>query len=824
MNSLSDILTSEENSSKGWKVLALAIVIIYGATFFDLITSKQAFMNDATVWYGSFHYYLEHMKQGIFPYWDPYALMGTYFYPNISGYGLLDPACLVFTALSKLFHVLPYTLFTFFRLYRIFVFTTGAYFLYRYVSNNRLASIAASGILLFTVTLQNTGQPMMDYCFTIPFALYFMLLLLDNITNRRRYLYLSGLTLITGITMNVFIPSLYLFTMFFFLTALFVFRRYDLMHIITSLRSRKMILHLLLCAVLVIMMSAPPFSVYLFDTAKDGELFAVAKLVDSNNFRFKQMMATEFGGDLFFDKLRKDSGTFLSYGSALNLLYPDLEGLRYRTGSDNPPVVPLYIGIIPLILFLFGIFYGRSSLTAPFLLLMVFVVLGSFSFTDVYSTFNPVQKALNLMFPPLRMLDTRINFASLISFFMCLFFCLGLSALMRHQSTPTMVPRNRLRTVLFLCLIPIAAKTIMTGYYAGTPLFLSRYDAAVLAIPIAVIAALLLVRYRLIRPGVAVGIILLISFVDLAAPCITKISQLRPTATMYRFLSLSGEEREQLLHDSERVFDGFELYRAPFVPIGLIPVAAFNELLAKTRGAFISNVLGHTFTTKRYYDMFSLLLPEQQMLINGVLHPVVRFFPLDQTIKATDRRELLENIRTSGFRSFETYMFIEENGKAAYDPPADFRLSDLEDVLWFNDDRITTVYNDYLPYLAVLRRNIARVLSNEDVTLRVSGFSINEIALSVENRVGGYLQYTDGWSKYWRAYDGETELPVLISNYNSKAVLLSPGKHDVRFVFDPRHYKIALLLFYAGLFITVVLAIYTVRQTKRTDHSPVPAD
>ncbi|MDA8434323.1 MAG: hypothetical protein M0Z60_15370, partial [Nitrospiraceae bacterium] len=85
------------------------------------------------------------------------------------------------------------------------------------------------------------------------------------------------------------------------------------------------------------------------------------------------------------------------------------------------------------------------------------------------------------------------------------------------------------------------------------------------------------------------------------------------------------------------------------------------------------------------------------------------------------------------------------------------------------------------------RSDAGRFLNTKGYSLSVQEFSPNDIAISVKNDKDGYLLYGDGWSRYWRAFDGESEIPVEIANYNSKAVYLKKGLHTVRFVFDPVH-------------------------------------
>ncbi|HHT9139520.1 MAG TPA: YfhO family protein, partial [Candidatus Tripitaka californicus] len=83
--------------------------------------------------------------------------------------------------------------------------------------------------------------------------------------------------------------------------------------------------------------------------------------------------------------------------------------------------------------------------------------------------------------------------------------------------------------------------------------------------------------------------------------------------------------------------------------------------------------------------------------------------------------------------------------------------------------------------------------------LEVRRFSPNKLTLRVKNQQEGYLYYSDGWSRHWRAFDGDREIPVEIANYNFKAVHLQGGEHTIRFVYDPWPYRYSLIAYCVGL-------------------------
>lgn len=794
-------------------ILAFILAGAYGIIYRDLFTGARTFSHDSLVWFGSFHYYLENIKNGIFPYWDPYSLTGTLFYPNISGYGLLDPTVLLCALASKIAGISSLKLFIYFRLCRIFLFVAGAFFLFRSISGNGIVSVLSAGILLFTVTIQNKHQPMMDLCFSIPFALFLILRLFDAIETRMRYRYMFGLALVTGVSMNIYIPALYLFNIVSFVLLVFAVGRCDRGRILRAFWEPKMLWSAGACLLLTTMMASPPLAVSLLDTTKEGELFAIAKLVDSYDGNFKEMMASDFGGDIFFDKLRKHSAALISYGSVLNLLYPDSEGHRSSLLGEIPPGSQLYMGIIPIVLIMIGAVYVKARLKYAVLAMTGLVFFITFSFSGIHNTYNMPQKVMNTLFPPLRMLDMRINFMSVLSFYLCMLFCIILAAFMRKDRFFHLV-QTRFRS-LALCILALMAVIVMINITLHGTLALSGYDAIIMLTLFVMLAGISGMRYKILPEKRLFAALLFLLILDLAHAGIKSADTLASSHTVMEFLNTKERYRQFSIEESKRSHENFEYFRLPYVASAISPVQAFIETMVQTKSAIISNSLISIFTTKRYYDLFSLMPLEQQLAVTGVVYPVVRFYPLAQIVFNGDSRDIFNSIRRSDMRTLGSLLYVEQKTSLRGQTAQTTDLREMKDVAWFGTSQINDIYRQNIPYMKEVRMKLDRILNTGDYRVHVDRFSINDIAITVENRIDGYLLYNDGWSRYWKAYDYDRELPLVIANYNSKAVFLDPGKHQIRFVFSPTYYQAALVLYYAGLVLSCVIIALAWRHEKR---------
>ncbi|MBI5101360.1 MAG: hypothetical protein HZB33_05950 [Nitrospirae bacterium] len=787
---------------KPWNLIFISFFGLFIIVYGGLAAGTKTFSHDAVLWFGSFHYYLEHMKNGEFPYWDPYMLTGTYFYPNISGYGLLDPFVLICTGIYKFAGVSTLTLFNWLRLYRLLVFITGAYYLYKRLSGSPPAALVASGVLLFAIMPVNSFENTMDYCFTVPLGLYCMLRIMDAANAAESYRYLAALGLVTGITLNVFIPSAYLFALVcFFVVSLSIGRRGPSALSLKVYATKRGVAFVLLVGLLVLFMAAPPVTLKLSDASAEGELFPIGRLTDNNNYIFKKMFATEVGEDVFSESLTGGDAAFVSFLDVMTLITPVPEDvkrifIRYYNG------ISFYFGMVPVIVCILGMsmlrFRGRG--VAAIMLALVFICL--FSYDNKVSQYNVLQKLLNIIFPPLRMIDTRINFISLAHLFLCMIFSLVLAEVLSGSRLALLAQRHY-KGILAFCAALIVIKTGLSAVFFSGTLLAGWFDAAVMLIVIFFAAHVYLFGRRMITRKVFMTMTMLLLLTDLGLYSNHQAirERLHEASLPQQFLMNKAAYREFSVSESMRGKDGFEYFRLPRQANELI--TAFEETLIETKGSFPTDVFSAIFMTRRYYDLFTNLEPGAQMGVNGVYFPIIRFYPEDKVKTDFDKRKIIEYFGRTAPGRMADVLFIEKEGRQIMRPLA--KMGDYQDVNWFRSGEYLGRYQEMIPSLKEVRMNIDRYLSNEFADISVKDFRINEININVRSKRDGYLLYNDGWSRHWRAFDKGGELPVLIANYNSKAVFLDKGIHEVRFIFDPAHYKTALVLYYTSLAAFIVL-------------------
>jgi len=99
-------------------------------------------------------------------------------------------------------------------------------------------------------------------------------------------------------------------------------------------------------------------------------------------------------------------------------------------------------------------------------------------------------------------------------------------------------------------------------------------------------------------------------------------------------------------------------------------------------------------------------------------------------------------------------------------------------------------------------------------------YSPNTIGVELETDRDGYLYYSDNYDKYWKVYiDGKRAL-LLRANLVFKAVKVPAGKHKIKFIYDPGHFKLSILLYYAAIIICASSMVYMKVSGKRGQPYP----
>ena len=132
----------------------------------------------------------------------------------------------------------------------------------------------------------------------------------------------------------------------------------------------------------------------------------------------------------------------------------------------------------------------------------------------------------------------------------------------------------------------------------------------------------------------------------------------------------------------------------------------------------------------------------------------------------------------------------------------------LEHTVLLSDDAVD--WSDGSPemHAGQLDRELMSSLREDtsDFQWQINHYDYNTLDLTISTEQSGYLSWSDGYDRYWKAYIGDLEVPVLRANINFKAIQLTPGRYQVRFVYDPPWYRMSILVFLGTQIAVAVIA------------------
>jgi len=811
-----------------WKAVLVAGVLLFCVIYYSLLTGRKVFTHDAIIWYGHFHYFVNNILQGQFPYWDPYIIGGSFFYPNMSAYGLLDPLVFAGILIAKIFPVEILTIYIYFRIFRLLILAGGAFFLFYRITGSRMAAALGAVILFTALPFAYFAQNgLLDGIYLMPFAMYFLLGFFDARTPYQKLRQAAYCAVMTGIMMNIHIPTFYLFNLGAFTLVLLLMKREYITETFTFLKKGTHSLLVLLLFVLVVLMAAPPLMVASRDASGSGELFPMLRIVQSNN-GFKVMPATDILDGSLSDKfVSHGRAIFSSKTDLVRFLYPEMGRIGHPDILEISDA-RLYIGILPFLLSLLGILFFRSRIKSVVAVLLPLMFINGFSFPFTVapdtgfvqkffnfffppywarsSLFNPLQELFNMLIPPLRMNDVRMVLSSFFLLYVCILMVMGFAVIFDREALQRLVVDKR-KQVIALCAALIVLKVTFV-YYLEHTIFVSLYDL-----------------FLLLQVGAfAITIFFAGRGISMTAKthwhifCYTFVACVLLDMGIYNVLY-----RDWPLQDSTQLRNtiteitrynharkDFQLFRKPYVFLPVNHPLAAQESIAQEKGAFTYGNNHAFFTTRRYYDLLTHVPLENQFFLLGIISPIVQFYPSAQVVRWNDKKALLNYYSTQS--DVASHLFVEEPHKrdATVEFSGDF--TQHADAWWLRPDNVLAVYDQFLNrnrnVIERIQNNPSAFINTPDASIQITSFSPNDVVVEVDNIAKGYLYYNDGWSKYWRVFDNGREVPLVIANYNAKAVVLEPGRHEVRFLFDPVHYRLGLMAYFFGLSAATGLCIY----------------
>ena len=104
----------------------------------------------------------------------------------------------------------------------------------------------------------------------------------------------------------------------------------------------------------------------------------------------------------------------------------------------------------------------------------------------------------------------------------------------------------------------------------------------------------------------------------------------------------------------------------------------------------------------------------------------------------------------------------------------------------------------------------------------VQRYDYNSLVLSIVAPRASLLYWADGYDPAWRAFLDGAEIPVQRANINFKAVRVPPGSHDLRWVYRPTGFLLALVFYYILVVFAVSWSVICLATSNRRRPTRLP--
>ncbi|MCU0666193.1 MAG: hypothetical protein MUF05_03750 [Candidatus Omnitrophica bacterium] len=308
---------------------------------------KRTFSHDTMWQFGGAHYFYNCLMNGVFPYWDIYNYCGGPFYYNIGILRLLEITTFPLVFIFKFFNLSLFSLYHLDFLTKIFLYALGVYFAMRKVSKYTLSGLFAFFVFIFStftfVSFRQSGV-FVTFAWTA-WGMWFLMRLLEDKFNIYN---MVGFCFFLGLSLNSYQGAYVLtFMQFFFLSLLFNRKAY-LLSLIKDRKNRR----IFLIGVLVISgLFLHTLAVFI---EKDKNIAIMRQMYQGTSV---PIMPADYLG-LFFP------GVAAKFWNSLNCK-------QYFSECA------FYIGIIPLLLSVWGMVSSRHKFRFNFIFVLMALVLVS---------------------------------------------------------------------------------------------------------------------------------------------------------------------------------------------------------------------------------------------------------------------------------------------------------------------------------------------------------------------------------------------------------------------------------------------------------------
>lgn len=104
---------------------------------------------------------------------------------------------------------------------------------------------------------------------------------------------------------------------------------------------------------------------------------------------------------------------------------------------------------------------------------------------------------------------------------------------------------------------------------------------------------------------------------------------------------------------------------------------------------------------------------------------------------------------------------------------------------------------------------------NNKFSYTIGDYNFNSFNIKTSAKKQGVLYWADGYDKWWIAYINGAKAPIYQANVNFKAIILPAGENNIKFIYNPFFFRIALFVF-CFLFVVSLAVPFIIFVSKRT--------
>ncbi|MBF0480627.1 MAG: hypothetical protein HQK81_14530 [Desulfovibrionaceae bacterium] len=754
--------------------------------------------HDAIEWHGIFRYYYQNISHGIIPFWNPYSQTGTPFFPYFQALGLLEPSNLIFAIIGRITggQWLQADFAHYLFLYLIFIL--GSYLLMREMSRDRHASFILSSVLFLSCLPNFFRQDGAIRPFAFVPLISFLLIIYFRSNEQKQKKLLLLATYLAAVQSNDYIPVYMLVFVGSLLFLFFIFNfSFIRNHFLPPYKIKKL-WFLLLIIFTFCLVTMPVFMFH--KEINSGELVPAVRIFQYNSNKLPDTWVSDIDVHLLETGVITERVTIKAL-NFLSMLIDPLTSVNVDTSikRQHKSEISLYVGFLPIILSLLAIFvFTRRALMLGFLTIILSFVMSDFTNTQLYSSL-----------PILNIVKTSQNFSTGFLLSLCMLAAIGWSSLKRMSYA-----NNILKAA---CLV-ICIKYIIFFSRGITALGGMFSCGAIIFVGLLLFFLDFMKNQKKLKP--ILYIILIFDFVFNVGTNYIHVFD-DGLYLNQRVISNQFSEAINRLSATCSEVDLFPEYKTPYKEPSFEYLHTFfgPELICLNKVVFPNVYIINLLDVKRpLYDSFFMqnsyidylihVNPSSQLIISGVMSPVISFFPEEYAIKLLNKYEIVQKINSIQPDDLNKYIFYENNSQAQFTSKETSTIHNF-DVFFKEDGMLQLNEKNLLEYGQVLE---GKHYLPHPVDYHVTSFGPNHMSLNASVTSPGFLYYSDGFDRYWRVYVDNVEQAVVKCNLNFKCVYIEAGSHNIVFKYQPKFIIYGIICYFLGSFLFLFSLFFLCRS------------